>query len=72
VLTYNTGGSAEMLSEKVGLAVERGDITSLEREIRRITATRPFSREDCVSHARGFDRGLRFAEYVELYESLKN
>jgi glycosyltransferase involved in cell wall biosynthesis len=72
VLTYNTGGSAEMLSEKVGSVVERGDFSSLEREIRRISAERPFSRKECVAHAKSFDRSLRFAEYVGLYEDLNN
>ena len=67
VLTFNTGGSAEILGKDCGLAVERGDVDALEREIRRIEREAPFSREACRAHAESFDMNKRFKEYVDLY-----
>ena len=72
VLTFSTGGSAEMLGEGVGASVPTGDVDALTREIIRICETKPYSAEDCVKHAEGFDMALRFCEYVAMYkESLE-
>lgn len=68
VLTYRTGGSAEMLTDSVGVSVERGDLDALEREVRRICTERPFTASDCVARAAEFSAEARFAEYVALYE----
>ena len=68
VLTYDVGGSAEMLSDSVGVAVARGDLDSLEREARRICETRPYSSDACVERAAEFSADARFLEYISLYE----
>ena len=70
VLTFNTGGSIEMLDSSVGAWVDTGDIDRLEREIRRIKEDKPFSAETCVSHAKNFDMNERFREYIELYKNI--
>lgn len=70
VVTFNTGGSPEMLNEKVGSVVERDDIDALEKEIIRICEEKPYSREDCIEHAKNFDMNARYMEYVELYKEL--
>ncbi|MBR5785830.1 MAG: glycosyltransferase [Clostridia bacterium] len=70
VVTFRTGGSPETLGEDCGSVVERDDIDSLEKEIIRICETHPYSKEDCVNHAKAFDQNERFMEYVELYKEL--
>lgn len=70
VVTFNTGGSPEILNEKVGSVVERDDIDALEREIIRICEEKPYSREDCIEHAKNFDMNARYMEYVDLYKEL--
>lgn len=70
VVTFKTGGSPEMLSEKTGVSVPKDDIDALEQAIRKICADRPFSREDCVRHASSFDKGARFKQYYALFEEL--
>lgn len=75
VLTFDTGGSPECISEKSGCVVEKDDVDALEREILRICVEKPYSRETCVSYAKRFDMYNKFGEYVELYGSfleLKN
>ena len=71
VLTYRTGGSAEMLDETCGFVVERGNIDELEREIIRICTFEPFSAETCVARAELYDKDLKFREYLSLYMNNK-
>ena len=72
VLTFRTGGSTEIIGELTGASVPADDLDALEREIIRICETKPYSKENCVKQAEGFDMALRFREYVEMYkESLE-
>lgn len=68
VLTFDTGGSPEMLTKKTGSVVPCDDIDALEKEIVRICRDRPYSEQDCVDHAKSFDMNERFEEYIKLYE----
>lgn len=70
VLTYRTGGSAEILDTKSGVVVKYGDYAALKREIVRICTTSPFRKIDCVRRAKQFDQQDRFREYVNLYGEL--
>lgn len=70
VLTFQTGGSAEILDETCGSIVECDDIDALEKEIIRICETTPFSKENCMKHAKTFDQNERYMEYVEFYKEL--
>ena len=70
VLTYDTGGCAEIIDEKSGFSVPSGDIDSLEKEILRICKERPFKKEDCIKRASQFNKIDKFKEYVELYKTV--
>lgn len=70
VITFRTGGSPEMLTEKIGMVVDCDDVDYLEKEIRRIYKDRPYTKEDCVGQAKKFDMKDRFQEYVKLYQEL--
>ncbi|MBQ9761482.1 MAG: glycosyltransferase [Oscillospiraceae bacterium] len=70
VLTFRTGGSPEMLDETCGSVVACDDIAAMEREITRICDCQPFSKEQCLEKAKGFDKTERFKEYLELYERI--
>ena len=48
VLTFQTGGSPEMLDETCGSVVACDDVDALEREIIRICTDKPFSKESCL------------------------
>jgi len=67
VLTFNTGGSPEMLDETCGMVVPKNDIDRLEKEILRVFVDRPFDKEDCLSKAKQFNKDDKFREYIELY-----
>ena len=67
VLTFRTGGSPEMVTEKTGSVVDCDDIAALESEVKRICETSPFNKGDCIESAKKFDENERFLEYIELY-----
>ena len=72
VITYRTGGSAEMLDDTCGAVVECDNIEALKAEIIRICETNPYSRDACTRKAKMFDMNERYKEYVALYEKLLN
>lgn len=68
VLTFDTGGSWEMLDETCGSVVPKGDMQALYNEIIRIAEEKPYSKESCLEKSRQYDMQARFREYVELYK----
>lgn len=70
VLTFRTGGSPEMVSEKTGRVVERDDIDSLVHEIELMTGEDAllFNRDVLAKEGLKADAALRFEQYVDLYE----
>ncbi len=70
VITYRTGGSPEIIDEKTGIVIEQGDIEGLITAIKRMK-NQPLSQDECRNRAVTlYDKDKRFADYVNLYESL--
>ena len=67
VLTFDTGGSPEILTDACGAVVPKNDVDAMERAILRIAAERPFSRAACRARAEEFDKTEKFAEYLPLF-----
>ena len=70
VLTFRTGGSPEMLDETCGAVVPCDAVEVFQSEVLRICGGKPFSSEQCIKRAQGFDQNVKFREYVELYKKL--
>ena len=70
VLTFETGGSPEMVDSNTGAVVPCDDVDKLIREIKRICKEKPYSEQDCIRKARVFNKWTKFQEYIELYESV--
>ena len=71
VVTFDTGGSPEMLDEKIGIVVEANDIETTEKEIKDICEKKRCNDEEyIVAYSRKFDMKKRFAEYIELYANV--
>ncbi len=68
VVTFATGGSPEIPDSTCGCSVEKNDIDSLEKQIKRICEEKPYSAEACLVRAKAFDMYGRFKEYINLYE----
>lgn len=70
VLTFNTGGSPEILDESCGSVVECDDINGLYNEILRIKSEKVLTEEACIQKAKCFDMNERFEEYINLYSQM--
>lgn len=72
VITYKTGGSPEIVDERTGVVINQGDIDGLVTAIIQMRDN-PLSAEDCRQRAvERYDKDMRFADYVNLYNSLLN
>ena len=70
VLTYNTGGSPEMIDETCGRVCEYDNYDVLLANIKDIIVTAPFTEQACVKKASEYDKNKKFAEYASLYNEL--
>lgn len=70
VITYQTGGSAEIIDENCGFCVKTGDIDTLIERIIFTCNKKPFSKNACVSRAKQFGMHDKYKEYINLFNSL--
>ena len=68
VLTFNTGGSPEIIDDTCGMVVEKDDFSGLKESIKYIYDKKPFSRISCIKKASFYNKDHRFADYVTLYD----
>lgn len=68
VLTFNTGGSPEIIDETCGMVVEKDDIDSMYNEIINICENNVFTKEMCLRKSRMFDKNEKYRNYIELYK----
>lgn len=68
VITFQTGGSSEMLDDTCGSVIECNDVDSLQKEIKKVCTQNLYSGPACRKRAKKFDMNKKFEEYVELYE----
>ena len=69
VLTFNTGGSPEILNKQTGVVIPCDDLEYLIKECERLCVHRKFSRDDCVRYSQIFDKYIKYSEYIDLYEA---
>lgn len=70
VITFDTGGSPEIIDETCGIVVPCDDIPALEKAIYHVVEDQPFTAEACRKRAERFDMQDKFAEYVRLYHDV--
>lgn len=70
IITFNTGGSLEILTEKIGMVVDCDDLGGLQHGIEEICEYELFSTVDCIEHSKKFDMNERFQEYIDLYRCI--
>ena len=69
ILTFNTGGSPEIIDETCGAVVEKNDVDGLVGEIERICTLKPFDSDACRKRAQLYDYQKKFEEYLKIYLS---
>ncbi len=70
VVTFRTGGSAEIIDDNSGISIEQDDLEGLVRAIRDVCEGNSISMKGCLARAKCFDRYDKFKEYVDLYHKM--
>lgn len=72
VITFDTGGSPEIINEETGLVVSKGDLSGLYEAILKIKSNgKDYYTNACVSRAKNkYDKNITFNKYVELYKNV--
>ena len=70
VITFNVGGSPEILDSNCGCVVPCEDINSLKNEIINCCTTHRFKKEDCVARGQLFSQKAFSSHYMELFKDL--
>lgn len=72
VVTYQTGGSVEAVTDRTGMVVEQGDVDAMLEAARTICSRgKRFYGEACREYAmKHFDKDERYADYLRLYDEL--
>ncbi len=70
VLTFNTGGSPEIINESCGCSVEKEDIAGLAKKTIEICVEKKYREEDCRKKAHDYDMKTSFVEYTKLYDKI--
>jgi len=68
VITYDTGGSPESISEGCGCTVGRGRVDEIVRAIGTLSECR--NADECIRQSLQYDKWKQFAGYIKLYEKL--
>lgn len=69
VVTFNTGGSPEILDESCGIVVDKNDVCALEKAIVRVVEENPFISDDCENRAKKFSKEESYNKYLNKYFS---
>lgn len=72
VITFETGGSPEIIDEKTGIVVNEKSAEALRKAIEYFrNSMDKFSRENCRQRAlKLYDKNQRFDDYIELYKEI--
>ena len=68
VVTFQTGGSPEIIDETCGRVVELDDIEMLQKEIVKVCEESPYTAQACRKRAESFERKDKYLEYLQLYK----
>lgn len=68
VITFATGGSAEMLDLSCGIVVTKDDVLVMREQIIHMCEGKIQMKEACVRKAECFDKEDKLLQYVKLYE----
>ncbi len=70
VITYRSGGSAEMLNEDTGIVIEKCDLTAAKAAIEAYGRKREDISAACVAKAGEYSKDIKYNEYYELYKTI--
>ena len=70
VITYKTGGSPEILTDKTGIVVEKNNIKKMKEVLIELAKNNSFKKEDCIEVASHYSLDNMYEAYLKLYEEI--
>lgn len=70
VITYDTGGSPEIIDDKCGLVVEKDNVQKVAEEVVAICEYNSISAIDCIRRANKYSKECMIKNYLSLYERI--
>lgn len=70
VITYNTGGSPEIVDDKTGLVVPKSDYQAMAKSINDLKKNYFFNEKDCLTRAKLFSASKMVEQYENLYKDI--
>ena len=70
VITFQTGGSPEIIDETCGITVETDNTSQLVEAINRVVKGRGIKRSDCIERAKSFNMNQKYRDYLKLYQEI--
>ena len=67
VITFDTGGSSEIIDDTSGASVPEGDIKAILQILSRVKNDNCFSADNCIKRAEKFSSKDKFEEYIRIY-----
>ena len=67
VITFDTGGSSEIIDDTSGASVPEGDIKAILQILSRVKNDNCFSADNCIKRAEKFSSIDKFEEYIRIY-----
>ena len=72
IITFDTGGSKEIIDKSCGVYVPCNDVDAMYSEICRICENNSILRKYCLERAKRFDQDKSYQHYIDLYMSRKD
>lgn len=70
VITYKTGGSPEILTDKTGIVVEKNNIEKMKEVLIELAKNNSLKKEDCIEVASHYSLDNMYEAYLKLYEEI--
>lgn len=71
VVTYDTGGSPEILSDGCGYVLRKGDLEAVISSLRDGLPEKRICRNTCLERAARFDKKRCYGKYLDLYDQIE-
>lgn len=72
VITFNTGGSPECITDSCGIVVEKGNLQKLKEAILSIGNRSEITSSSCRKQALHYNKDIQFIKYIDLYRHIMN
>jgi glycosyltransferase involved in cell wall biosynthesis len=70
VLTYNTGGSPEIIDSTCGLVIEKNNISMMTEAVVNVCEHKSYSAQACRERALSYTKEVMINKYINLYERI--